>query len=89
MEENLNLSSAQQSEVFMNSMLVHFIQLIMIFCIWNFVKVDPNFKIERPINYDMLIGRFVASMMMHINVEKDVRAGLAMMKYAVNHRDKF
>ena len=27
--------------------------------------------------------------MMHINVEKDCRTGLSMMKYAVNHRDNF
>ena len=37
----------------------------------------------------MLIARFMASMMMHINVEMDVRAGLSMMKYAVNHHEDF
>lgn len=37
----------------------------------------------------MLIARFMASMMMHINVEKDVRGGLSMMKYAVNHHKNF
>jgi hypothetical protein len=37
----------------------------------------------------MMVARFVASMMMHINVEKDVRAGISMMKYAVNHPDNF
>jgi hypothetical protein len=33
--------------------------------------------------------RFVASMLMHFNVEKDVRNGLLMMKYIVNHSDHF
>ena len=28
-------------------------------------------------------------MMMHLNVEKDVRNGITMMKYAVNHRENF
>jgi hypothetical protein len=37
----------------------------------------------------MMVARFVASMMMHINVEKDVRGGINMMKYAVNHPDNF
>ena len=37
----------------------------------------------------MLIARFIAAMFMHINVEKDVRNGIAMMKYAVNHHDHF
>jgi hypothetical protein len=38
---------------------------------------------------DMMVARFVASMMMHINVEKDVRMGIQMMKYAVNHYENF
>ena len=33
--------------------------------------------------------RFVASLMMHLNVEKDVRNGISMMKYAVNHYENF
>ena len=37
----------------------------------------------------MMVARFVASMMMHINVEKDVRMGIQMMKYAVNHYENF
>lgn len=36
-----------------------------------------------------MCGRFVASMLMHINVEKDVRMGLNMMKYVVNHSENF
>jgi len=37
----------------------------------------------------MMIARFIASAFMHINVEKDVRAGISMMKYVVNHYDNF
>ena len=37
----------------------------------------------------MVACRFIASMMMHINCEKDVRNGIQMMKYAVNHRENF
>lgn len=36
-----------------------------------------------------MCARFIGSMLMHINVEKDVRQGLNMMKYAVNHRENF
>ena len=35
------------------------------------------------------MARFVASLLMHINVEKDVRNGISKMKYAVNHYDNF
>jgi len=37
----------------------------------------------------MLIARFVASMMMHVSCEKDVRNGITMMKYAINHYKDF
>ena len=37
----------------------------------------------------MMIARFLASLFMHINVEKDVTAGISMMKYVVNHFDNF
>ena len=37
----------------------------------------------------MIIARFVASMMMHINCEKDVRNGINMMKYCINHHKYF
>ena len=63
----------------------------MIYCICKYVYIDPNadFEIKRAVSMVMLIARFMASMMMHINVEKDIRSGLRMMKYIVNHHDRF
>jgi len=37
----------------------------------------------------LMVARFVASMVMHINVEKDVRMGVTMMQYTVNHYESF
>ena len=61
----------------------------MIFFILKFINLDAGFEIKRAISMDMMVARFMASMMMHINVEKDVRGGLNMMKYVVNHYDRF
>ena len=62
----------------------------MVYCIWIYItEENSNFDIKPAKSLDMMIARFVASMMMHINVEKDVRAGLRMMKYAVNHHERF
>ena len=36
-----------------------------------------------------IIARFFSSLMMHLNVEPDIRNGLELMKYAVNHPSKF
>lgn len=74
----------------MDSLIVHLIQLTMILCLWKYIgDVHSDFAITAPMTLDMMIARFVASMMMHINVERDVRAGLMMMKFAVNHHDHF
>ena len=37
----------------------------------------------------MMLTRFMASMLMHINVEKDIRSGITMMKYASIHSQNF
>ena len=61
----------------------------MIMFIWKYILTEEGFKIRAPPSLDMIAARFMASMMMHINVEKDIRSGLDMMKYIVNHYDNF
>lgn len=61
----------------------------MIMCIWKYAATYDGFAIRPVKTLDMMIARFIASVMMHINVEKDVRVGISMMKYVVNHFDNF
>ena len=44
----------------------------MILCIWKYARTNENFKVSAAGSLDMMAARFIASMMMHINVEKDV-----------------
>ena len=73
----------------MNSMMVHLLQLVMIYCVWKYITLSPDFEVLMPISHEMMIARFLASVLMHINVEKDLRSGLFMMKYCINHYDHF
>lgn len=43
----------------------------------------------KPNGIEIILARFVASLLMHLNVEKDVRNGISKMKYAVNHYENF
>lgn len=61
----------------------------MILGTWKYAIENDRFYIRPASGLDMMVARFVASMMMHINVEKDVRNGINMMKYACNHHDHF
>ena len=85
----VQLSYRQRSDVYMNSLIVHLVQIFMIKCVLDYASNNKGFTIEPPKDKLILIARFVASMFMHIAVEKDVRSGLNMMKYSVNHYDHF
>lgn len=69
----------------MNCITVHILQIILIVCFWLYFGGQSKLHITKPMSLDVLVARFVGSMLMHFNVEKDVRHGLIMMKYAVNH----
>lgn len=46
---------------------------------------DPPVSVNAPKHYLILIPRLLSSFMMHLTVEQDIRNGLLLMKYAVNH----
>jgi hypothetical protein len=58
------------------------------FCFY-YASHNKAFEIRPAKGLDLMCARFVASMLMHINVEKDVRLGLNMMKYVINHSENF
>lgn len=61
----------------------------MIMCIFSYATNNPKFLKGPPDSTHILLARFSACMFMHIAVEKDVRNGLQMMKYAINHPHNF
>ena len=65
------------------------VQIVFIICIWSYARADTKFKIIPAHGLDMMIARFLGSLMMHMNVEKKIQDGLKMMKYASNHHDSF
>ena len=65
------------------------IQFALLGLCWKFAYESETFNIRPATGLDMMSARFIASMFMHINTERDVRAGISMMKYAVNHHDNF
>ena len=50
---------------------------------------DNKFKIQKAESFFIIIPRFLSSIMMHLNVEPDIRNGLNLMKWAINHPSKF
>ena len=53
------------------------------------VTHQDGFQIILPPNLAVLGARFIASILMHLQVESDLRQGLQMMKYVSNHGKDF
>jgi hypothetical protein len=66
-----------------------FAQLFMLSCVLKYTFDSKKFLNEVPKDNLILIGRFLASIWMHIALEVEERQGLFMMKYAVNHHQHF
>lgn len=49
---------------------------------------DPNFKIVTP-NVDIYITRFLATLLMHMELIEDVKQGLSMIRYLNTHPEEF
>jgi hypothetical protein len=48
----------------------------MILAIWKFAHDNKKFNLIPAVSFDMQCARFLASMFMHINVERDVNSGI-------------
>ena len=57
----------------MNSLIVHLLQIVVLVIIWRKFIIYNDYFVVAPRTIDVLIMRFIASICMHLNVEKDVR----------------
>jgi hypothetical protein len=73
----------------MNSFIVTLIQLLCVSLVWSYALTSAKFVRVPASSMSLIAARFLASMLMHINVEKDVQLGIQMMKYCANHYENF
>jgi len=90
-EEHLGFSLPNdlRANIYMNSLFVHLVQIFMVFAVWRYAINNHSFALIPPDSLDLALARFVAAMFMHINVEKDIKNGINLMKYTVNHSENF
>ena len=70
-------------------MIVACIQMIMLAVVAMVIFPDTGTIISMPDSVTTLALRFVCTVLMHLQVEADVRQGLRMMKYLPNHTKDF
>lgn len=84
LSKELGLTRRERSGLYQSALMVVFIQITTIFLLIMFFKNQEK-GINSPEGYLILIPRLLSSFMMHLQVESDIRNGLALMKYAINH----
>ena len=50
---------------------------------------SPGFEVRPPTRYVIILPRALSALLAHLNVEPDIRNGLILMKYCLNHPHKF
>lgn len=81
-ELDLNMDEVHNS--YHAAMFVFGFQCLMIFFIGTIIFSD-GFTIVQPTTTSVMGARFICSILMHLQVESDMRQGLRMMKYVTNH----
>lgn len=68
----------------MGALFVVSIQLTVVFLIAN-EMMRPEFTMKPATEFLVVLPRLISSILMHLVVEPDIRNGLSIMKYVVNH----
>ena len=81
--KELNMDMDEVHNAFHAAMFVFGFQLLMILFVSSVIFSD-NFAVKLPATITVLGARFICTILMHLQVEGDMRQGLRMMKYVTN-----
>lgn len=82
------LLKEERNILYLSAALVTLVQASTILLIIVYFEED-GLKLKPANDFLILIPRLISSVMMHLNVEPDIRQGIELMKYAINHPQKF
>lgn len=85
----LDLSPQDVWNAYHSALFVAAIQWSMMFFIVFMMATYSNFVIVFPKDLATMAARFICTILMHLQVEGDIRQGLRMMKYSLNHSNDF
>ena len=85
----LELTPNDVWNAYQSALFVAGIQWAMMFFIIFMILTYENFEIVFPADVPTLAARFTCTILMHLQVESDIRQGLRMMKYLLNHQEDF
>ena len=87
-QKQIDLSPSDVHQAYSNALMVFGIQCLMVSFVIS-VMLQSSFQIILPPTAAIMGTRFVCSILMHLQVESDMRQGLRMMKLVTNQREDF
>ena len=82
--QELDLKTSEVHNCFHAALFVFSFQTLIIGVVYLHICTDSNFVIEPADKVQVLGARFICTILMHLQVESDLRQGLKMMKYLSN-----
>jgi hypothetical protein len=83
------MTEEETARVFLGALMVLGMQIIMVSLLIVDMCGSEKFALRPPTDFLIVIPRLLSSIMMHLIVEPDIRNGIALMKYTVNHPSMF
>ena len=87
--KRIELLNDERDNLFFSAILVTFVQMTTIYLILVFFSEGSGLQIVPALKYSVVIPRLTSSIMMHLICEPDIRDGIGLMKYVLNHPHKF
>jgi len=87
--QRIDMTQNEAADVYQCAMIVAAVQIVTIILIIEFFYNEEALQLTPAKNFVVIIPRLMSSIMMHLNVEPDIRNGLNLMKYVVNHPQMF
>lgn len=85
----VQLLPEERNTLYLQAILVSLVQMSTIIVIMVFFDTGKGVHLIPADRFLVLVPRLISTMMMHLNVEPDIRQGIELMKFAVNHPQKF
>lgn len=64
-------------------------QITMMSMIMDYEMFSPEFELVPSNSFVIILARFLSALMMNLNVEPEIRCGLILAKYCLNHPNRF
>ena len=75
--------------IFIGAVMIIGCQITMMSMIMDYEMFSPDFELVPSNSFVIILARFLSALMMNLNVEPEIRCGLILAKYCLNHPNRF